>query len=125
MKTDSRPPKTVKLFLGILIPVAVGAVFWYIMEVPRAQRERIIENGIHVPGRLLSVEETGARINKSDELELVIEFQRKDGVLDTSATDFVPARRLQRLFVPGAPVTVAYNSANPDEIALVTINTGQ
>lgn len=110
--------------LGLIIPVLVITPLWFFFLGPKMRHDKLVEKGIQVPGRLLSVEETGTYINDAPELELVIEFQRKDGVLDTSTTDFVPSQRSLSFFQEGTHITAAYDPEDPDEITVVNISTG-
>lgn len=111
-------------FLGLIIPALVITPLWFFFLGPQIRHDNLIEKGVQVPGRLLSVDETGTYVNDAPELELVIEFQRKDGVLDTSTTDFVPSQRSLHYFQDGANITAAYDPEDPDEITVVNISSG-
>lgn len=109
--------------LGLIIPLLVLAPLWFFFIGPQMRHDRLAEKGIHVPGRLLDVEETGTVVNDSPELNLVVEFTRKDGVLDTAETDFVPSLRSMHFFQPGAMVTAAYDPEDPEEITIINFQT--
>lgn len=110
--------------LGLIIPVLVVTPLWFFFLGPQMRHDKLLEKGIQVPGRLLSVDETGTYINDAPELELVIEFQRKDGVLDTSTTDFVPSQRTLHYFQEGTQITAAYDPGDPNEITVVNVSSG-
>jgi hypothetical protein len=73
---------------------------------------------------LLSVDESGTSVNDVPELELVVEFTRKDGTLDTAETDFVPSMRTLHMFQPGVGVMAAYDPEDPSEITITQISDG-
>jgi hypothetical protein len=109
--------------MGLFIFLVVGLPIWFFFIAPQLKHNRLVDKGVRAPGRLLSVEESGTVVNESPELELVVEFTRKDGVLDTSTTDFVPSLRTLHMFQPGVSVTAAYNPEDPDEITVVELGT--
>jgi Protein of unknown function (DUF3592) len=106
------------LLLSLILPLGGFAIMWFVFMRPMEEREKLRETGLKAPGRLLDVETTGTSYNKSPELELTVEFRRKDGVLDTATTYFVPVKRMLYRYHPGVDVTVAYNPANPDEVTI-------
>ena len=57
----------------------------------------------------------------SPQLELVVEFTRKDGRLDTATTTFVPSLRSLHMFQDNMPVTAAYDPDDPHEITIVEL----
>jgi|GEM_PF-2196341 len=107
--------------LGLIIMVAVLLPIWFFFLGPKLRHDRLVEKGVRAQGRLISVEETGTVVNDSPELELVAEFTRKDGVLDTATTDFVPSLRSLHMYQPGTGVTVAYDPDDPEEITIVSL----
>ena len=111
-------------WLGVLIiPAMVLAPLWFFFIGPSMRHDRLVEKGVHVPGRLIMVDETGTVVNDSPELELTVEFTRKDGVLDTAITDFVPSRRSLHMFQEGVAVKAAYDPEDPTEITVVELST--
>jgi hypothetical protein len=68
------------------------------------------------------VEETGNMVNDSPELKLTVEFTRKDGVLDTATTRFIPSIRQQYLFQDGVGVTAAYDPDDPHDVTIVDLD---
>lgn len=114
------PSKKGCLFAGAMIAIALGMV-WYFFIGPQIHHDRLVKHGVQAPGRLLDVEETGTTINDSPELELTIEFQLKDGRLDTSVCTFTPSLRSIHLYQPGTSVTAAYDAEDPDEITIVSL----
>ncbi len=112
------------LFVVAILVGSFGLV-WYFFIGPQLRHDKLVKHGVQSPGRLLSVEETGNTINDSPELELVIEFQRKDGSLDTSTCTFTPSLRTIYLYQPGTPVTAAYDPEEPDEITVVSLGGDQ
>ncbi len=108
------------LFVVSILVGSFGLV-WYFFIGPQLRHDKLVKHGVQSPGRLLSVEETGTTINDSPELELAIEFQRKDGALDTSTCTFTPTLRTIHLYQPGTQVTAAYDPEDPDEITVVSL----
>ena len=122
--TPSPSPKKKKPWIfGLIMPLVFLLPLWFFFIGPQMRHDHLVEKGIHVPGRLLDVEETGNTYNDSPELELTVEFTRKDGVLDTASADFVPSRRSLHLFQPGVGVMAAYDPEDPEEITVVTLST--
>ncbi|HVZ41538.1 MAG TPA: hypothetical protein VHI13_19815 [Candidatus Kapabacteria bacterium] len=119
LKRSKRP-----LLFGLLIPAIVVLPLWFFFLGPKLRQDRLEEHGVHVPGRLIDVEETGTIVNDSPQLKLVIEFKRLDGHLDTATTTFVPSLRSVHFFQSGAAVTAAYDSTDPHEITITDISTG-
>ncbi|MBS1914228.1 MAG: hypothetical protein JST22_19725 [Bacteroidetes bacterium] len=119
LKRSKRP-----LLFGLLIPAIVLLPLWFFFLGPKLRQDRLEEHGVHVPGRLIDVEETGTIVNDSPQLKLVIEFRRLDGHLDTATTTFVPSLRSVHFFQPGVAVTAAYDSTDPHEITITDISTG-
>jgi hypothetical protein len=118
----SRPPKRRKLWVMVLVSLLIPLLgIWFFFLGPKMRRDRLIEKGVHVPGRLLDVEETGTMVNHSPELALTIEFTRPDGRRDTATTDFVPKQSSLYKFQPGAAITAAYDPEDPKDITLVSI----
>lgn len=109
-------------YLGFFIVLIVLVPIWFFFIGPELRHRRIVNNGVQVEGRLLSVDETGTTVNDAPELELTVAFTRKDGVLDTSSTDFVPTLRTIHLYQPGTLVKIAYLEDDPDEITMVAIS---
>ncbi len=108
-------------FLLVLIPAMVLLPLWFLFLGPKLRHDKLLKNGRQVSGRLLDVEETGTVINDSPELEIVVEFKREDGILDTSTTDFVPSLRSIHLFQTGSRAVVAYDPEDPEEITIVSL----
>jgi hypothetical protein len=119
-KTLSSIPRR-KLALALILPVVGMGVMWLVFWRPMEDRKKLRENGVRVDGRILDVETTGARYNKSPELRLTLEYRRRDGVTDTATTLFVPKRRFIQLYHPGAAVVVAYDSADPHTVTVADI----
>ncbi|MEO5931209.1 MAG: DUF3592 domain-containing protein [Candidatus Kapaibacterium sp.] len=119
-----RPRIRLNILLGILIPAIAFAVGWYLTTESGRQRHALIDKGVHVPGRLIAVEETGNLINRSPQLLLTMEFARLSGRLDTAQTKFVPGLRRIQLFQPGAEIVVAYDTAEPGNVTLVDVKNG-
>jgi hypothetical protein len=109
------------LGIGLAILSFVALPIWFFFIGPQMRHDRIAEKGIRAPGRLLMVEETNTTINDVPELELTVEFTRKDGTLDTAVTDFVPTRRTLHMYQDGIGVTAAYDPEDPDEITILEI----
>jgi hypothetical protein len=117
-----QPRKKKPIWLMILFPLLITALpLWFIFIGPQIRHDRLVEKGVHAPGRLIDLDETGTYVNDSPELELVIEFTRKDGTLDTGTCDFVPSRRTIHMYQVGAVVTASYDPEDPEEITLVDI----
>ncbi|MEP7219634.1 MAG: DUF3592 domain-containing protein [Bacteroidota bacterium] len=116
-----RPRIRLNILLGILIPAIAFGVVWYLTIESGRQRHALIDKGVHVPGRLIAVEETGNLINRSPQLLLTMEFTRLNGRLDTAQTKFVPGLRRIQLFQPGAEIVVAYDTAEPGNVTLVDV----
>jgi len=103
------------ILLTVLIPI------WFFFIAPEIRHNRLVKKGIPVPGRLLSVDETGTYINDAPEIELVVTFTRKDGTPDTATTEFVPTLRTLHMYQPEANVTIAYDPEEPDEITIISV----
>ena len=124
--TDRTPArKSPALFVGLGIAACVIAPLWFIFIGPQMRHDRLVEKGIKVPGRLLAVDESGTTINDVTELELLVEFTRKDGKLDTAETDFLPTMRTMHMFQEGAGVVAAYDPEDPSEITITEISDGR
>jgi hypothetical protein len=110
--------------IAVITMILLGLLpFWFLMIAPAMRHDRLTEKGVRAKGRLLSVEETGTVINDVPEIELVVEFTRADGVLDTTTTDFVPTMRSLHLFQTGTQVTAAYDPEDPDELTIIELTT--
>jgi hypothetical protein len=107
-----------KLALSLILPLIGFAVVWFIFMRPMQERRKLRDTGIRVPGMILDVEATNTRINKSPELELTVEYRRRDGLLDTGKTLFVPTRSMIRRYYPGVAVIVAYDSTQPTHFTI-------
>jgi hypothetical protein len=124
MDESTTRPKGRGKYLGLVLTIAmVGLPLWFFFIGPQMRHDRLEKHGIRAPGRLLDVEETGTVVNDSPELELTVELRRRDGVLDTAKTDFVPSLRSLHMFQPGVAVTAAYDPEDPDEITIVDLST--
>lgn len=122
--TTNTPKKGKKAWIfGLIMPLTFLLPLWFFFLGPKLRHDQLMKKGIQVPGRLLAVEETGTVVNDSPELELTVEFTRKDGVLDTSQTDFVPSRRSIHLFQEGAGVMAVYDPEDPEEITISALST--
>lgn len=124
---ETAPKKKAKAGVGIfavLMVLGCAAPIWFLFIGPQIRHDRIAEKGIRAQGRLLGVDETGTVINDSPELELLVEFTRKDGKLDTASTDFVPSRRTLHMFQEGMGVIAAYDPEDPEEITVLEISDG-
>lgn len=116
-QTRSRAGRYVGFFIVLIVLVPI----WFFFIGPELRHRRIVNNGVQVEGRILNVDETGTTVNDAPELELTVVYTRKDGVLDTASTDFVPTLRTIHLYQPGALVRIAYLQDEPEEITIVAI----
>jgi Protein of unknown function (DUF3592) len=126
-ETESSGSKLGKRGCSLVGVLGLGTVLlpiWFFFIGPMIKHNRLVENGVKAKGRLLSVEETGNVVNDSPELELVVEFMRQDGVLDTATTDFIPSLRSLHFYQAGVNVTAAYDPEDPDEITVVDLESG-
>jgi hypothetical protein len=112
-------------FFAIMMVVTCAAPIWFFFIGPQMRHDRLAEKGIRAPGRLLAIDESGTVINDVPELELLVEFTRKDGTLDTAETDFVPSRRTLHMFQEGTGVIAAYDPEDPNEITLLEVSDGK
>lgn len=110
--------------IAVVTMILLGLLpFWFFMIAPAIRHDRLMDKGVRAKGRLLAVEETGTHINDVPELELVVEYTRADGALDTTTTDFVPTMRSLHLYQPGTLVTAAYDPEDPDELTIIDLTT--
>lgn len=76
------------------------------------------KNGVHVQGHVVSVKDTGDRINDDPVADVTVEFAAADGAIVRGTTiervSTIDAPRL----VPGAGVRVWYDPAKPTDIAI-------
>ncbi|MDB5034045.1 MAG: hypothetical protein JWQ98_1286 [Chlorobi bacterium] len=125
MDRQTPPPRIrSRILLSLLVPGLAFIAVWYFMTASGRERSRLIEKGVHVPGRLIAVEETGTLINRSPQLLLTMEFRRLNGRLDTAQTKFVPGLRRIQYFQPGVEITVAYDTAEPKNATLFDFKNG-
>jgi Protein of unknown function (DUF3592) len=109
--------------LGLFILLMAAVPVWFLFIGPMIRHDQLVKNGIKAEGRLLSVDETGNTFNDAPELELVIEFKRQDGRLDTATTDFVPSLRTLHYYQAGVKVTTAYDPEDPEDVTVVDLET--
>ncbi len=114
----------VGVFIVLTIITVVAIPIWFLFIAPQIRHNRLSKNGIRAEGRLLMVEETNTTINDVPQLELTVEFRRKDGSLDTAVTDFVPTRRTLHMYRDGIGVVAAYDPEDPREITILEIASG-
>ena len=58
----TRPRKKKPIWLMILFPLLITALpLWFIFIGPQVRHDRLVEKGIHAPGRLLDLDETGTQ----------------------------------------------------------------
>jgi hypothetical protein len=81
-------------------------------------KEQLAMTGTPMAARLLSVQETGIRVDMNPRVNAVLEVHGPQGPYHAQTMTVVPQMSIPR-FQPGAMVQVRVNPANPHDVAVV------
>lgn len=103
----------------VLLSVAVPLFFVWKVFKGRGETAKLLQTGTPAMATILSIWETGLRINNQPEIGFQLRVQPQGGQpFDTQAKAIISMLQIAQI-QPGAQVQVRYNPQNPAECAVV------
>jgi len=108
----------------LIVPLVLGVVFLKIIR-PMFQANALLKTGEPAQARVLRLWDTGVTLNDSPQVGLLLEVQRQNYPAYQVETKTFVSRLQTSQFQPGAMLNVRVDRADPNKIAVESINAAQ
>ena len=110
----------VSVLISVVVFGVVGFVIYRVVLKPMQTNKRLLQTGQRAKARILSIAETGVRVNNSPQVKLGLEIAPESGYpppYQTEARMLISIVQIPQ-FQPGAKLIVRFNPQNPAEVAI-------
>jgi hypothetical protein len=114
----------IPIISGVAVILVLGVVFWKIIR-PIFQANALLKTGEPAQARVLRLWDTGVTLNDSPQVGLLLEVQRQNYPAYHVETKTFVSRLQTSQFQPGAMLNVRVDRADPNKIAVESINAAQ
>ncbi|HZT58501.1 MAG TPA: hypothetical protein VFA21_07690 [Pyrinomonadaceae bacterium] len=108
----------------VIVPLVIGVVFWKVLR-PMFQSDALLKTGEPAQARVLRLWDTGVTLNDSPQVGMLLEVQRQNYPAYQVETKTFISRLQTSQFQPGASLNVRVDRADPNKIAVESVNASQ
>jgi len=108
------------IVIMVVVFGAVGFVIYRVVLKPMQTNKRLMQTGQRAKARILSIAETGVRVNNSPQVKLGLEVSPDGGYPPPYQTETKMLISIVSIpqFQPGGKLIVRFNPQNPAEVAI-------